>query len=237
MKIKVNYSNPVLVLLRKILRKFNLTKFLKSFFYDNEYEKEVNKTIQYNVRQGDIVWDIGANIGAYTSIFSKLVGKKGKVYAFEPHPKTFEKLSFLKSKNVIALNFGLSNDKGNLLFSSKEGSEDSSEYNSIVNNEYVGKTITVRIETADYIIKSNIVDIPNFIKIDVEGSELFVLHGMSLLLKNKALRNLIIEVHHSLMDDLKIPNGAQQIVAKLKVNDFEVDWIDPSHIFASRKSS
>ena len=236
-KIKLNYSNSTFTLLRKICRKLNLTKFLQPFFYDSGYEKKVNEAIRHSVRQGDIVWDIGANIGTYTSIFSYLVGKKGKVYAFEPHPKTFEELSFSKSNNVIALNLGLSDKKGNLLFSSKEGSKDSSEYNSIVNDEYAGKTITAKIETADYIFKSQVADIPNFIKIDVEGFELFVLRGMNLLLKNTTLRNLIIEIHHSLMDDLKIPNGPKQIVTQLEVNNFKVDWIDPSHILASRKSS
>jgi hypothetical protein len=41
------------------------------------------------IKEGDIVVDIGANQDQYTIFLSKLVGKKGKVYAFEPDPRNF----------------------------------------------------------------------------------------------------------------------------------------------------
>ena len=46
--------------------------------------------LKQNIYQGNTVLDIGANIGYYTLIMSKLVGSTGKVYAFEPEPKNFE---------------------------------------------------------------------------------------------------------------------------------------------------
>jgi Methyltransferase FkbM domain len=45
------------------------------------------------VRCGDIVFDIGANAGYFTELFSDLVGPNGEVHAFEPLPSTFEHLS------------------------------------------------------------------------------------------------------------------------------------------------
>ncbi|MEX2110694.1 MAG: FkbM family methyltransferase [Gemmatimonadaceae bacterium] len=44
------------------------------------------------INPGDVVLDIGANTGTHTVIFSHLVGKSGKVLAFEPVPASFERL-------------------------------------------------------------------------------------------------------------------------------------------------
>ena len=78
-------------------------------------------------------------------------------------------------------------------------------------------------------------DIPNVIKIDVEGYELDVIKGMNSSLYHKNLRFLIIEVHHNYMDMRKINNGAQQIQRTLEKANFNVNWLDPSHLLAVRK--
>jgi tRNA/tmRNA/rRNA uracil-C5-methylase (TrmA/RlmC/RlmD family) len=41
------------------------------------------------LNQGDVILDLAANIGYFTSLFSKLVGEQGKVFAFEPNPDNF----------------------------------------------------------------------------------------------------------------------------------------------------
>jgi FkbM family methyltransferase len=41
------------------------------------------------VRRGDTVFDVGANLGVYSLLFSRLVGRRGQVHAFEPGPPTF----------------------------------------------------------------------------------------------------------------------------------------------------
>src|SRR5208283_615601 len=40
------------------------------------------------VRRGDIVFDVGANLGIFTALMSNLVGPGGRVHAFEPSPDT-----------------------------------------------------------------------------------------------------------------------------------------------------
>src|SRR3954451_8180676 len=45
------------------------------------------------VQQGDVVFDVGANAGYYTLLFSHLVGRRGQVHAFEPVPATFAALT------------------------------------------------------------------------------------------------------------------------------------------------
>ena len=44
------------------------------------------------IREGDVVFDLGANLGYFTLLFSDLVGRGGEVHAFEPVPPTFARL-------------------------------------------------------------------------------------------------------------------------------------------------
>ncbi len=64
------------------------------------------------VSPGDIVLDVGANLGVFTRYLSRCVGPRGKVYAFEPIPQTFDflvnNIRKLALINVEALNFALS---------------------------------------------------------------------------------------------------------------------------------
>lgn len=63
------------------------------------YEKQTTKVFRSIVGRGMVCLDIGANVGYFTLIAAKLVGEKGKVFAFEPEPHNFD----LLVKN-IALN-------------------------------------------------------------------------------------------------------------------------------------
>src|SRR2546430_7594739 len=71
-------------------------------YYPSDYEQENILFFKRNIKKGDCVVDIGAQIGLMTKIFSDLVGKEGKVYAFEPEAQTFELLKKTISINNIA---------------------------------------------------------------------------------------------------------------------------------------
>ena len=51
------------------------------------------------ISPGDVVFDIGANIGLFSLIGSQAVGRNGAVYAFEPAPETYDAMVANLKKN------------------------------------------------------------------------------------------------------------------------------------------
>lgn len=66
--------------------------------HHEEFETEIFKK---EIKKGDTVLDLGAHIGYYTLLAAKLVGEKGKVFAFEPEPTNFA----LLKKNIKINNY------------------------------------------------------------------------------------------------------------------------------------
>ena len=64
----------------------------KSFREYGEYSELELKTILEFINEGDVIFDIGANIGCFSVPFAKKVGSNGKVYAFEPQKFIFNLL-------------------------------------------------------------------------------------------------------------------------------------------------
>jgi len=130
------------------------------------------------IKPGDVVIDIGANIGYYTIIFSDLVGSKGHVFAFEPtkHYGTVlsENLALNSTENVTILDYGLSNvetsteiDIGpsSATMHSPEG------YDDVISNE------KIVLKTFTNFVKTNSISRVDFIKIDVDGHEPYFFEG------------------------------------------------------------
>ena len=90
--------------------------------------------------------------------------------------------------------------------------------------------LLLKINTGDFLVANKICKTPNFLKIDVEGHELFVLEGMQNILSDKNLKYILIEVHNEALDKLGFKNGAKKITNILLKNNFSIKWISLSHI-------
>jgi FkbM family methyltransferase len=145
-------------------------------FFD--YEKEEFSMIEKLVNDGDVIYDIGANIG-WHSINLAASRRSSRIFAFEPVPVTFfsltNNLALNNLTNVTPLNFGLSNNEGSFdLFYYSEGSANASLRN--VANREDAMAVSCQLKTLDNFSKENGLPV-NFIKCDVEGAELLVLQG------------------------------------------------------------
>ena len=82
-----------LFLLRKITRKLGLNPLLFRLLYGNKsYEQYFDNKFSSSLVEGDIVLDIGANVGFYTKDFAKIVSGTGLIFAIEPSEINFNKL-------------------------------------------------------------------------------------------------------------------------------------------------
>jgi FkbM family methyltransferase len=176
---------------------------------------------------------VRANVGYYTRSFSELVGDAGSVFAFEPSPTNFARLSAAcgRHANVRMLNCGLGSKDGQLPF--QQGTDDLGATSRVV-DPAVGGSILVNVRTGTTLIETGAALSPNAIKIDVEGYELEVLEGLGAHLSAPDLRLIGVEVHFGILKSRGIPDAPRRIERLLRENGFAVSWPDASHILATR---
>jgi FkbM family methyltransferase len=138
------------------------------------YEYEKQKLISREVRPGSVFWDVGANVGFYSLLASGLVAS-GKVFAFEPVPRNLaylrEHLALNRLTNVDVLPIAVSDKNGSSFFAIEE-------------TGFMGRLsaeggITVPTATLDSLVEAGKVLPPDYVKMDIEGSELLGLRGAS----------------------------------------------------------
>lgn len=234
-------TNRVTLILRNIGRIFGINKFIVTYLSAGGYEKEYDTAFFNAIRLGDVIWDVGANVGYYTRKFSEQVGDDGAVFAFEPSPKNFDQLtsSCASLNNVTFLRYGLGREIAKQRF--QQGDDDLGATSRIVTSgvpKKGGADITdIDVQSGTNLIESSGIAPPNCIKIDVEGFELEVLEGIGEHLRSPEIHVVGIEVHFGILRERGMSNAPKQIEALLTDNDFIVCWPDSSHILALRPST
>jgi len=158
-------------------------------YLDGSYEPEVCQTIMRIVQQGWICVDVGAHIGYFTLLLAKLVGERGRVIAFEPHPENARRLRFNARINGfetrvqvedVAISDGISQSVN--LFPGRGHSP--AEWN-IVGHDVEGNPRQPELEVQASSLDAYFTACPcvDFVKIDIEGAEAQALRGMRRLLR------------------------------------------------------
>ena len=163
----------------------------KRDFLFGRYEKDTVAMFNKTIKTGMVVVDIGAHIGYYTRILSKLVGKKGAVYAFEADPENFKLLEKNTGhlSNVKRYQTAVMDRAGTVDF---YHCEEKSGSHSVVANIPVNlatRKISVQSADLDGILAGEDVATVDFIKMDIEGGEPIALRGMrNTLTKNNSIQ-------------------------------------------------
>ncbi len=144
-----------------------------SSFIRGRYEPAKTAAIKRLVSKGDVVFDIGAHVGYYTVLMSRLVGETGQIVAFEPrgiNQRFLKKhLSLNRCMNVRVIEAAVSNRAGSARMDTSGGTGTGH-----LSDE--GR-VKVKVVTIDESVESQELPEPTFLKIDVEGGELRVLEG------------------------------------------------------------
>lgn len=151
-----------------------------SRYYSNGYESDSYSFFRKSITKGSTILDIGAHIGLYSVPFSQLTGHQGKVYCFEPTPSTFKVLCSTirlnNLKNVIPVNYAVSDKTGSVRFNLTTNSGEGSNANSIVNIDTTKNFLDIQAYSIDDFRKAHDLKI-DVLKIDVEGVEFSALKG------------------------------------------------------------
>jgi FkbM family methyltransferase len=134
------------------------------------------------LRPGNVVVDVGANIGTLSLAASRAVGPSGKVYSLEAHPRTYRflhrNLALNHVKNVVARHVAVGNSAGTLRLSDKRSDDE----NTVLLD---GGGLVVPVCTLDDLLRN--AQHIDLLKIDVEGYEKYVLEGAAEVLKRTEL--------------------------------------------------
>ena len=150
------------------------------------YEPEKMQLAASLLHPGDVAFDIGANVGIYSLLFSEVVGLAGRVVTFEPSPRNVgylrRHLSLNLVTNVSVMAAAVSRASGKAMFDM--GADSST---GRISPQGALEIEAIRLD--DFVVRENCR--PSLIKIDVEGAEVEVLEGASDTLRNSAPMLLI----------------------------------------------
>ena len=193
------------------------TKEPETLEWINNFEKKNNL----------VFWDIGANIGLY-SIYNSLKNKDSTTIAFEPSSSNLRVLTRNISinnleKKIKIIPIPLSN-KENIFQEMYEGHfEEGGALNSFGEKyDFEGKEFkpnmkyTVLGTTINYLLKNSILEIPDYIKVDVDGIEHLILEGGSDFLKDKKIKSMSIEINENFLDQ------TEKVLNLMKINNFKI---------------
>ncbi len=171
-------------------------------YLTGDAEPEVQDALAQLIEPGQTVYDVGANIGFFTILCSRLVGPQGRVYAFEPIPQNLATLrrnvALNGLTNVVVVEKALSSSTGTAeMFVSPWSAFHSLNVAGASKQDNHGPEageIVVQTVTLDEFLQDGDVRAPDLVKIDVEGAELIVLAGMGETLRTRKPL-LLCELH------------------------------------------
>ena len=161
-----------------------------------------------------IFWDIGANIGLY-SIYSVLRNENVSTISFEPSTSNLRVLSRNISINnlenkIKILSAPLSNKENQFLTMNEGDFIEGGALNTFGENyDFAGNLFDSKMKykilgtTIKNLLDNNILEIPQYIKIDVDGIEHLILEGAGEYLKDKKIKSLSIEINENFKEQYR----------------------------------
>lgn len=193
-------------------KRFDVTYPSYHTFFNDTYFLQ-----NFKIKDDDVVYDLGANIGAFSIACSNYNVKK--IYAFEPHPEIYGCLNYNLNrygKNCTTFNNAISDDFKTVRF----GSSDSTVASSIKDD---GTFEVESINLEKFVYKNNL-DLPTYLKLDIEGAEYdFFENTSDEFIKN--VHSIFFEFHNNNGSNLsKIINRLVNLGYKINHTENALDY-------------
>ncbi len=199
-------------------------------FYESQrvVEPGVLNFLKRHITPGMTIFDIGANVGYITLFCAGLIGEEGRIIAFEPGQRAYERLvaniRLNHLQNVTPVREALSDSNG---FESycQAVRPDQDVYNSLhsvdtpwtLTKDFC--TTRIPVHRLDTLLAGSGWPVPHVVKIDVEGAERKVLGGMSETLRTGHTRILVLEISDLYFG--KFGYSIRELVGELEHMDFQ----------------
>jgi FkbM family methyltransferase len=182
----------------------------------NRHEVETISQLDHFAVPGMTMLDIGAHVGYYSRRYAKSLGQHGRIFAFEPHPRTFATLqhNVKKLTQVTAVQLALAEQEGtaelhDYLMMSASGSLHYDESMAAlqkaqthqtdiaprIGQTFTAQTFTVRTTPVDDFLAAQNINKVDLVKMDIEGAEIGALRGMKRTIANSP--NLVLMMEYN----------------------------------------
>lgn len=177
------------------------------------YEYRKQRLFTQNVKRGYVVYDLGAHVGFYSLLASRLIGPEGFVYAFECLPRNIQflrqHLVLNDTRNVRVFEYAVSDKSGMMKFL-----EDRCSSKGCLSTEGGLEVKTVKL---DELYSEKMVRLPDLLKIDIEGGEYTALLGAE---------NILLKAHPTIFLATHGLGIHRKCIEFLKYLGYEIDAID-----------
>jgi len=188
-------------------------------------EPEVQAALVKLLRPGMTFYDVGANIGFFSLLAARLVGKTGRVVAFEADPDVAARLREHASRNEFSW-LGVEqkavwSEARSVFFERTDPAKSPDRGLGHVVKGEAGNAIRVEAVSLDEFVKGAVA--PDFVKCDVEGAEVEVFRGAEELLREKR-PTLLCEMHSD--------ENMRALRAQFAAQNYETKLLDANHVLA-----
>lgn len=194
-------------------------RFVSSGCLENNWEPSESQYVASRLHSGDVVLDIGANVGWFSLLAAKCIGRAGRVHAFEPRPQTAAMLRRTIADNALrkqvsVWEFALSDQAGDVTLQWERGTDNPGHtFLAGAADSERGDLESARATAV--VLDEFLPDVaPDFVKIDVEGAEPKALAGA----RNALLRRRPAIISELYPEQLQSVSGvtASRFIAQLE---------------------
>jgi FkbM family methyltransferase len=196
----------------------------RALFYCGTYEPRTTELISEMLRPGDTFLDVGANVGHYTFTGARCVGPTGHVVAIEASRSTAEQLMADVKRNGLTALIAVHNvAAGDLPRKSRLYAHDDPSQIGMRHLSPGGSGASVE-EVAVVPLDDLLPDLkPSVVKMDIEGSELRALAGMSRMLTVKPPRLVVVEAQGDLLS--RFGDSVEAMITFMGEHEYTATWI------------